>query len=58
MKTGKAIGGSDGIPIEVWRRLDKVGVSQLTRLFNTIFSTNKMSNKWRKNTLAPIYKNK
>ena len=30
----------------------------LTKLFNEIMRTKKMSDEWRRNTLIPIYKNK
>jgi hypothetical protein len=42
MKGGKAM-GSDGIPIEVWRSLGDVAIVWLTKLFNLIFQSNKMS---------------
>ena len=57
MKSRKAV-GPDGIPIEVWRCLGEVGVRWLTNLFNKIWLTKKMPNKWRKSTLVPLYKNK
>jgi hypothetical protein len=34
------------------------GIVWLTKFFNEIVRTNKMSNEWRRNTLIPIYKNK
>ena len=43
MKLRKTV-GSDEIPIEVWRRLGKVGVRWLTNLFNKIWLTKKMPN--------------
>jgi hypothetical protein len=42
MKEGKAM-GSDGIPIEVWRTLRDVAIVWLSKLFNLIFRSNKMS---------------
>jgi len=57
MKSRNAV-GPDGIPIEVWRCLREVGVRWLTNLFNKIWLTKKMPNKWRKSTLVPLYKNK
>jgi hypothetical protein len=42
MKGGKAM-GSDRIPIEVWRSLGDVAIVWLTKLFNLIFQSNKMS---------------
>jgi hypothetical protein len=44
MKGGKVM-GSDGIPIEVWRTLGDVTIVYLTKLFNLIFQSNKMSDK-------------
>jgi hypothetical protein len=57
MKGGKVM-GSDGIPIEVWRTLGDVTIVYLTKLFNLIFRSNKMSDKWRRSILVPIFKNK
>jgi hypothetical protein len=42
IKTGKAL-GPDDIPIEVWRCLGDIAIVWLTKLFNTIFWSNKMS---------------
>jgi hypothetical protein len=41
MKTGKAL-GPDDIPIKVWRCLGDIAIVWLTKLFNTIFQSNKM----------------
>jgi hypothetical protein len=41
MKTCKAL-GPDDIPIEVWRCLGDIAIEWLTKLFNTIFRSNKM----------------
>ncbi len=57
MKSKKAV-GPDGIPIEVWRCLGKVGIDWLTELFNKIWKTSRIPQDWRKSTLVPIYKNK
>ena len=57
IKRGKAI-GPDGIPIEVWRCLGDIAIVWLTKLFNHIFRSNKMSDEWRRSILVPIYKNK
>ncbi|PKA52309.1 integrator complex subunit 11 [Apostasia shenzhenica] len=57
MKHKKAV-GPDNIPIDVWQCLGDEGVSWLTRLFNMILKTKRMSNEWRKSILVPIYKNK
>jgi hypothetical protein len=57
MKTGKAL-GPDDIPIEVWRCLGDITIVWLTKLFNTIFRSNKMPDEWRRSILVPIFKNK
>jgi hypothetical protein len=57
MKEGKVM-DPDGIPIEVWRTLGDVVIVWLTKLFNLIFRSNKMPNKWRRNILVPTFKNK
>jgi hypothetical protein len=57
MKTCKAL-GLDDIPIEIWRCLEDIIIVWLTKLFNTIFRSNKMPDKWRRSILVPIFKNK
>jgi hypothetical protein len=57
MKAGKAL-GPDDIPIEVWRCLGDIAILWLTKLFNTIFRSNKMPDEWRRSILVPIFKNK
>jgi hypothetical protein len=57
MKGGKAM-GPDGIPIKVWRILGDVAIVWLTKLFNLIFRSNKMSDEWGWSMLVPIFKNK
>jgi hypothetical protein len=57
MRLKKAV-GPDGIPIEAWKFLRKIGVAWSTSLFNNIFRVNKIPTKWRKSTLIPLYKNK
>jgi hypothetical protein len=44
MKGGKTM-GPDGIPIEVWS-LGDVVIVWLTKLFNLIFRSNKMTDEW------------
>ena len=56
MKGGKVM-GPDGIPIEVWRCLGDRAIVWLTKLFNLIFRSNKMSEEWR-SMLVSIFKNK
>ena len=57
MKTGKAL-GPDNIPIEVWKCLGDIAIVWLTKLFNSIFRSNKMPDEWRRSILVPIFKNK
>ena len=57
MKGSKAM-GPDGIPIKVWRCLGDIAIVWLTKMFNNIFRSNKMSEEWRRSILVPIYKNK
>jgi len=56
MKSKKNV-GPDGIPIEVWRCLEEMGVRWLTNFFNKIWLTKNIPNEWRKSTLVPFYKN-
>ena len=55
MKGGKAM-GPDGILIKVWRYLEDIAIVWLTKMFNNIFRSNKMSEEWRRSILVPIYK--
>jgi hypothetical protein len=48
----------DMILIEVWRTLGDVAIVWLTKLFNFIFRSNKMSDEWRRSILVSIFKNK
>jgi Reverse transcriptase (RNA-dependent DNA polymerase) len=57
IKIGKAL-GPDDIPIEVWSCLGDIAIVWLTKLFYTIFQSNKMLDEWRKSILVPIFKNK
>jgi hypothetical protein len=57
MKIDKAL-GPDDIPIEIWRCLGDIAIVWLTKLFNIIFRSNKMSDKWRRSILVSIFKNK
>jgi hypothetical protein len=57
MKRGKVM-GPDGIPIEVWRCLGARVIVWLTKLFNLIFRSNKMPQKWKRSIFEPIFKNK
>jgi hypothetical protein len=51
MKTDKTF-GPDNIPIEVWRCLRDITIVWLTKLFNIIFLSNKMSDEWRRSILV------
>jgi hypothetical protein len=57
MKEGKPM-GLDGLPIKMWRSFRDVAIIWLTKLFNLIFWSNKMSEEWMQNILVPIFKNK
>jgi hypothetical protein len=57
MKTGKAL-GPDDILIEICRCLGDIAIVWLTKLFNTIFRSNKMPDEWKRSILVPIFKNK
>ncbi|KAG5623258.1 hypothetical protein H5410_008476 [Solanum commersonii] len=57
MSRGRAI-GPDEIPVDFWKSMNKAGIEWLTRLFNVIFKTSKMSDEWRWSTMVPLYKNK
>jgi hypothetical protein len=56
MKGGKTM-GPDEIPIEVWS-LGDVVIVWLTKLFNLIFRSNKMTDEWSRSILVPIFKKK
>lgn len=56
MKGGKVI-DPNSIPIKAWRCLRDTAIVWLTKLFNHISGSNKMSDESR-NILMPIYKNK
>jgi Reverse transcriptase (RNA-dependent DNA polymerase) len=57
MKTCKTL-GSDDIPIELCRCLRNIAIVWLTKLFNTIFRSNKMPDEWRRSILELIFNNK
>jgi Reverse transcriptase (RNA-dependent DNA polymerase) len=57
MKTNMVL-GPDDILIEVWRCIGDIAIVWLTKLFNIIFRSNKMSDEWRRTILVPIFKNK
>jgi hypothetical protein len=57
MKIDKAL-EPDDIPIEVRRCLGDIVIMWLTKLFNIIFRSNKMSDEWRRSILVSIFNNK
>ena len=57
MKNGKSC-GPDGIPTEALKHLGDWCVRQLTKMFNAIMQSGKMSDEWRESTITPIYKDK
>ena len=57
MKKGKAV-GPDELPVEVWKRMGKMGITFLTRLFNRLLMNERMPEEWRRSVLIPICKNK
>ncbi|KAK3565937.1 hypothetical protein QTP86_022753, partial [Hemibagrus guttatus] len=57
MRSGKAV-GLDDIPVEVWKCLGAAAVEFLTSLFNRVLESERMPEKWRRNVLVPIFKNK
>ena len=57
MKKGKAV-GPDELPVEVWKFMREMGIKFLTRLLNRLLMGKRMSDKWRRSVLIPIYKNK
>ena len=50
--------GPGGIPNEALKHLGEWGVCQLTKIFNAILQSGKISDEWRENTITPIYKDK
>lgn len=57
MKSGKAVCPAD-IPVDVWSCLGEVAVEILTRSFNTISESERMSMGCRRGVLVRILKNK
>ena len=57
MKKGKAV-GPDNILVETWKSLGDEGIDWLTKLFNSILTSEEMPEEWRASTLVPIFKNK
>ena len=57
MKKGKTV-GPDELPVEVWKCMGEMGIKFLTRLFNSLLVSERMSEEWRRSVLILIYKNK
>ncbi|XP_021990897.1 uncharacterized protein LOC110887627 [Helianthus annuus] len=57
MGRAKAV-GPDNVSIEVWKCLGDKVVQWLTTLFNLIFKSGKMPDRWRSIIVVPLYKNK
>ena len=57
MKNGKAT-GPDEIPVEVWKCLGEFGIDMLWDLMKKIHRKEKMTSKWRKSFLIPLFKEK
>jgi hypothetical protein len=57
MKIDKTLGLND-ISSKVWRCLGHITMMWLAKLFNNIFRSNNMIDKWRRNILVQIFKNK
>ena len=55
MKNGKAT-GEDGIPSEIFKALDDVGVTWLRRIFNIAWDEGRIPDDWRRAIVCPIYK--
>ena len=50
--------GLENIFIEVWKILGDRCIEWLIKLFNEILKPKQIPDKWRRNTLFPIYRNK
>lgn len=46
--------GRDNMHVEVWKSLGETGIAWLTKIFNEIMRSNKMTDEWRRRTLVPI----
>ena len=57
MKKGKAQ-KPDDIPVEAWIALGNRGVEFLVNVFNRLLREKKISDKWRRSVLVPLYKGK
>ena len=57
MKKGKAV-GPDELPVKVWKCMEKMNITFLTRLLNRLLMGERMPEEWRRSVLIPINKNK
>ena len=57
MKKGKTV-GSDELPLEVWKFMEKMRIKFLIRLFNRLLMGKRMPEEWKESVLIPSYKNK
>lgn len=57
MCKGKATRHNE-IPAKFWKCLGRAGLEWLTRLFNVVFRTPKISKSGRWSSMIPVYKNK
>lgn len=57
MKNRKSV-ASDSLPIDMWKCIGNIGLKWLTKLFNKILSSQRMSDARRKGVIVPIYKSK
>ena len=57
MKSGKTV-GPDDIRVEVWKCLEEVAVEFLTRTFNEILESERMTEEWKRSLLVLIFKKK
>ena len=54
---GKAV-GPDEFSVEVWKCMGEMGITFLTRLFNRLLVSERISEEWKRCVLISIYKNK
>ncbi|VFQ78699.1 unnamed protein product [Cuscuta campestris] len=57
MRSGRAL-GPDEIPVEFWKHAGRGAWVWLTKLFNVILRTARMSDGWRESLLVPLFKGK
>ena len=57
MKKVKRLGQMEW-PVEVWKRMEKMGIKFLIKLFNRLLMGERMPEEWRRSVLIPIYKNR